>query len=465
MARPSFAESLFRGPRLSGNAARTFRLHVAYALFDAAAGGVILNAPFIALKAMAAANWHMPLREFYSGVGTIAVLYLGSRMASRPKMPFVFIPGVAAAVCSLAMAAVSGNAFWFLTLAGVGAMFEIVTRPAVAAVLRANYPVEQRGHATGEVRSWSSLCFVLASLASAGMLQLASRPDVQTHPLWRWPAAHMPQLLMILAGLLSLAAFVCFRQIRVDETLVVEPRENKSRTGRSFRQAWAIVVHDVRFRRYLLGCFLDGFCWMLYTPLIAALLSRELGFGYLSCSVLMHAMPSLAAFAATGALGNLFDRVNPWISWAWVRFAYALDAMLLAATPLVALVFPPARLVMPVLGRLLRGTFQGGQWVLWWQLGITHFAPPGEPTSRYVGIMAFLNGVIRLGASATGMALAARGVSPQTLIVLGGLGVTASGVYSLYQAHGERRHRQPETMTEFERQFANAQQARADGTR
>ena len=118
------AASLFRGPDLTGNARRTFRFHLAYAVLDAAAGGILLNAPLVALKALDAPNWHLPLRELYSGVGMIATLYLGSWMARRRKMPFVFIPGVIAGI-SAVMMAVATSAFWFLTLFGIGAMFEI----------------------------------------------------------------------------------------------------------------------------------------------------------------------------------------------------------------------------------------------------------------------------------------------------------------------------------------------------
>jgi MFS family permease len=451
-----------RGPCLSGNAARTFRFHVAYALLDATAGGILLNAPLIAIKSFHAANWHLPLRELYSGIGMIAALYLGSRMAPRPKMPFVFIPGVAAGVCSLTMATATGSAFWFLTLLGVGAMFEIVTRPAITAVLRANYPVEHRGHATGEVRKWSSLCFVASSIASALILKSAADfvavPGHDALPewasqAWRWFAGHMAQILMVLAGVLSLASFTCFRRIRVDETLDSHPGEGKPEIGKGFREAFAVLARDGRYRRYLAGCFLDGFFQMLYFPLIWVFLSGDLGFDYVGCSALMHALPALAAFVATGALGRLFDRTNPWISWACVRFAWGLDALLLAATPLCAAVFPPALVLVPVIGRILRGSVQGGWWILWWQIGVTHFAPPGGDTSRYMGMMVFFNGVIRLSASAAGMTLAAMAVSPQMLLVIGGVGVILSGVYSLYQAGWERRRRQPETMSEFERQF------------
>ena len=104
-------------------------------MLDATAGGILLNAPIVAIKAFEAANWHLPLRELYAGMGMIASLYLGVRMAKRSKMPFVFIPGVLAGICSVSMAAATGSAFWFLTLLGFGAMLEIVARPAITSIV------------------------------------------------------------------------------------------------------------------------------------------------------------------------------------------------------------------------------------------------------------------------------------------------------------------------------------------
>jgi len=461
VAKLTFAGYFLRGPDLSGNAARTFRFHLAYGMLDGAAGGILLNAPLVAIKAFEAANWHLPLRELFSGAGMIAALYLGSWMAARPKMPFVLIPGVLAGASCLTMATATGSGFWFLTLLGVGAMFEIVTRPAITAVLRTNYPAEHRGHATGEVRKWASLSFVAFSLASALILQLAAAHGTASTalagPSVPWSTHQIAPMLMILAGLLSLAALACFCQIRIDEDPCRPPLGPKPEVGKTFGDALAVVARDRRYRRYLLGCLGDGFFQMLYFPLIWAFLSRDLGFGYLPCSALMHAIPALAAFVATGALGHLIDRSNPWISWAWIRFAWGLDALVLAATPYGATVFAPAIFLLPLLGRIVRGSVQGGWWIMWWQIGVTHFAPPGEDTSRYMGIMVFVNGAIRLSASAAGMVLAAMAVSPQTLLIIGGTGVILSGLYSLYQAAWERKQHQPETMTEFERQFTGYQ--------
>ena len=451
--------SFFHGPPLDGNSRRTFRYHLGYAVLDAMAGGILLNAPIVAIKALDAANWQLHLRELYVGLGMVASLYLGARMARRAKMPFVFIPGLLAGTCSVAMALTTGSAFWFLTLLGVGAMFEVVTRPAITTILRFNYPATHRGHATGEVRKWASLAFVATTVLSAWLLHWAagpagaadgSTPGVGIEP---WVAGRMAPILMVLAGLLSLASFVCFRQIRVDEDLSVHGHVPPEASGGFLDTFRAMTAGNGRFPRYLLGCFLDGFCQMLYYPLIWAFLSRELAFGYVGCSALMHTIPALAAFAATGVLGRLLDRTNPWISWAGIRCSWGFDAILLAATPAYALVFPPALVILPLLGRILRGSVQGGWWIMWWQVGITYFAPPGGDTSRYMGVMVFLNGAIRLVASAAGIMLTAMSVPPGVLLIAGGIGVILSGLYSLWQSAWERKLDSPETIAEFERQW------------
>ena len=113
-------------------------------------------------------------------------------------------------------------------------------------------------------------------------------------------------------------------------------------------------------------------------------------------------------------------------------------------------------LVLPVLGRTLRGSVQGGWWVLWWQIGVTQFAPPGEDTSRYMGIMVFTQGASKLLASLAAMALTAAWAQPVDLLLVGSFGVILSGAYSLLQARRDKRERQPRTIAEFEAQFASS---------
>jgi hypothetical protein len=302
--------------------------------------------------------------------------------------------------------------------------------------------VTHRGLATGEVRKWSALSFVVANLASAALLQVGGSAQMV-----------LIRGLILLSGVLSLLSFVCFRQIRVNEDSGACRQDWRPKVLNSFHEVLTIVLRDGRYRRYLAACFVDGFCGMLYLPLLWAFLEKVLGYGYVGCAALMHAIPATVAFALTGLVGRSFDRSNPWLAWAWIRFGWGIDALILAATPLCAAAFPPALVLMPLVGRVLRGSVQGGWWVLWWQIGVTHFAPPGEDTSRYMGIMVFLNGGIRMAASASGMVLAASAVQPGTLLVVGGLGVILSGVYSLWQGIRERRERHLATIADFESLF------------
>lgn len=417
---------------------RTFYFHLAYAMFDAAAGGILLNAPMVALKMMSAPNWQLPLRELFVGLGMLATLYLGSWMAPRHKMPFVVVPGLIGATFVLLMPFSMGGPFWFLMFFSVSAMFEITTRPAITAVLRTNYPPTHRGALTGMVRKWSSLSFLCSTLCSALLLQ-------------KLPTSGVVQSLMVTAALLSVSAYLCFRQIRVDEVIVAPQSLSRLRYLLPLVESALIVIFDARYRRYLAACFIDGFFGMLYVPLIASLLNK-LGYGYLGAAAMIHILPSLAAFVVTGWLGHWLDRWNPWRSWAWIRFAWGIDALLLAATPLCAFYNPYAALLLPLAGRLLRGVTQGVQWTMWWQIGVTHFAPPGADTSRYMGIMVFLNGATRLSASAIAIALTAWRVEPTTLMLIGGLGIIAVGAFSLGQARLEEQFHL-DTIADFEARF------------
>lgn len=431
----------------------TFRWHLAYALLDAVAGGILLNAPMMALKRMGAPTWQLPLRELYSGVGMLLALYLGGWMATRRKLPFVVIPGITAGVFTLLMPATMGQSFWFLTLLGLSAMFEFITRPATTSVLRLNYPVEFRGRATGEVRKWTSLAFMASSLASAALLQQVSNwvEGGQCPPFW---ADATVAGLLVAAGVLSMAGFACFSRIEVRERF--EPGAAAPEPWyEPVRHSCRILFGDARYRRYIASCFLDGFCAALYLPLIWAFLQKTLGYDYVGAAALMHVIPAFAAFCVTGWLGSWFDRTNPWFAWGWIRLAWGLDALILALTPLVAQGVSPAILVLPLVGRVLRGVVQGGQFVMWWQIGVTHFAPPGSDTSRYMGIMAFLAGAVRLTASAAGIALTALKVQPSDLLLFGGLGIIAVGVYSLFQALQERRDAHLATIVAFESQFTS----------
>ncbi len=344
------------------SAVRTFRFHLAFAVLEAAAAGILANVPMMALKGLHARDWHLTVPLTIASLGMFAGFYAGVAMSSRRKMPFVVAPGVLYALCSLGMAA-SGHPLGFLVLAGLGGCFDFVIRPAIAAIMRLNYPVTHRGAVAGRIRRWAALVFLTCNLGSARLLDRfagAERP---------WIAA-----LTALAALLGLGAFACFGRIRVRETLTpaeAKPPPNLRELARSLR----IVQHDRRFRGYLVGFFLFAFSGLMYVATIPLFLTRELHCGYTSVALLVDVIPSLISFLVMPRLGAWFDRENPWLTWAWVRLGWGLDPLMLVVTTMV---WPILALPLATVGRLARGSVMGGSWVLSWQIGINHFAPREE---------------------------------------------------------------------------------------
>ena len=342
MVKPIFARDFFRGPCLSGNAARTFRLHLAYALLDATAGGILLNAPLIAIKSFQAANWHLPLREIYSGLGMLLALYLGSRMASRRKMPFIFIPGVAA---GLSVAMTRRRQRFGFSPCWVGP-FEIVTRPAITAVLRLNYPVERRPrHGRGTM--------IIAQPVSAsprrgpppglpaGRKRWRGCRSQLGERILRWSAEHGPGSHG--TRRVSQPCQLCLLPaIDVGETIGSEPADRRLESV-ALPEAVGVLAHDGRtggIDRVLSGRVLQMLYFMIWN-----LLSRDLGFGYVSYVPDARPAGTCRVFA-TGWLGKLFDRTNPWL--VGVRPLRVGSKALLRVPPLSAFHRPVA---LPVTGQ------------------------------------------------------------------------------------------------------------------
>ena len=90
----------------------------------------------------------------------------------------------------------------FLFLLGLFGLFETITRPAITAIIRANYPVESRGLITGRLRQWSAGTFLAAAFATARLLdQAGSRPVIQ--------------VILATAAAIQLCAYIAFALIRV----------------------------------------------------------------------------------------------------------------------------------------------------------------------------------------------------------------------------------------------------------
>lgn len=438
------AAAFYRRPPLEGDEPATYRRHLAFALLTAAGDGLLANAPSIAIKAMAGPTWTLNARLFFSGLGMLFTLYLGSWMAHRAKMPFVRIPGLAFAACCLLMAPLS-NPYLFLLLWGVGSIFEMITRPPVTAILRFNYAPQRRGAAVGRIRQWESLVYLVGGLAVALLLQLNDSRAVIS-------------ALMAAAALAYAASFAVFGTIRVHEDAASWRPGHKPELVRSFRDAFDDLARDRRFLWYTVAGFLFGFSGLLYSEQTRGFF-KDLRLGYLWIQLFTDSIPCAAQWLTTGLWGRWFDRTPANRAWVPIRIGWGLDPLLLVLGAVAWRALGPwaAAAVLPILlGRLARGGVMGGSWVLWWRVGIADFAPPGGDTSRYMGILTFFNGLMRLTAAALSSLLVAAAGSTTAVLLLGGSGVLASAAFSWRLAVLDRRRGHPPTIADFEHQFPAA---------
>jgi hypothetical protein len=402
------------------------------------AAGILSNASLMALKGMDCGEWQVIVQTPISSLGMLLVLYLGGVMAGRRIMPFVLVPGASYALASLAMA-LTNAPLLFLFLGGLGTLFETVSRSAVAAVIRLNYPATQRGAVVGTIRQWFYVTSLVASALAAWALDLA--PHAQST---------MIKSQMALAGMLSAISFLVFQTIRVQEPKLLPEAAATPVFVQPFSGAWRILREDRRFRLYLVIAFLYCFGDLCYASFIPVLFSRRLQLSYLASLFFISTLPTLLAIVCTGQLGRWLDRINIWKAWTWIRLGWGLDALLLAAASCLAgcpAIWP---LIPAVCGRISRGSVSGGSWILWWQVGVNHFAKPGGDTTRYLGMMFFVNGWARLLAPAAGALLLQAHCPLGAIFGAGGLLVLLSSWLSRGQYARECGDERLTTMASFE---------------
>jgi hypothetical protein len=426
---------------LDGISRKAFRWQMAWSVAQALAEGILANAPVMAIKMMAASDWQMGIRLCLSSLGMLAGLVIGWVMATRSKRPFVLLPGILYGLCTASMA-MTNQSIVFLSLFGMAGVFDLITRPAVTAIVRQCYDASLRSHLMGRIRAWSSLAFLLSVLGSALALEY-------------WPDDSRKQLvhgLIALAGVLILAGMVCFAMMPIRhfelDRLADHATSNIQTIRHNTQQAIALIKQDRRLHQYLFSAALFGFGGLLYVSYIPASLTKDHGCGYLVTAVLLHVLPATVQWLTVSPLCKWFDRVNTWRSWSVVRLGWGLDPICLALAIFVA----PIALPLVVLGRILRGSTMGGSWVLWWQTGIHQFAPPGEDTTRYMSLQVFINGLLRLIAPLTGMLMLQFG-SRAAPLLLGGSIVLISAIHAHFQAKRETGNPALANTASFEQQY------------
>ena len=384
---------------------------------------MLANGPTIGIKALRAADWQLALPTSISGSGLFLMLALSVWMARRPKLPFVLVPGFASCAACLGMV-LAPDPLAFLVLLGMFNLLDSISRPAMAVIIRLNYPAESRGWVTGRLRRLSAGTFLLAALATGRLLDQAGT----------WPVI---QAALVTAAVLQALAYLAFSQIRVRP----EPQREAEADPDAF--AWggrsalvgalAAVGGDRRFLRYLLGSLIFQLGNELYRPVVQPFLSTELHFNYTQCVFIADVLPSTFSLATTPRLGAWLDRTNPLIAWSRIRFGWGIDPLLLALSP----IWPSGAMAIAATARLIRGGVMNGSYILWWELGGNYFATRRELTSVYVGASFSVNGVQRMVGPPLGAYLGSV-LSRRSVLVIGGLMVLLAAYLARRQAEDEK---------------------------
>jgi MFS family permease len=382
---------------------------------------MLANGPTIGIKALRAADWHLAMPTAISGIGLFLTLALSVWMARRPKLPFVLVPGFVSCAACLGMV-LAPDPLAFLFLLGLFNLLDSISRPAMAVIIRLNYPAESRGWVTGHLRRWSGGTFLLAALATGRLLDQAGT----------WPVI---QAALVTAAVLQALAYLAFSQIRVRP----EPQREADADafawgGRSaLVGALAAVGGDRRFLRYLLGSLIFQLGNELYRPVVQPFLSTELHFNYTQCVFIADVLPSIFSLATTARLGAWLDRTNPLIAWSRIRLGWGIDPLLLALSPF----WPAGAMAIAATARLFRGGLMNGSYILWWELGGNYFATRRELTSVYNGASFSVNGVQRMVGSPLGAYLGSV-LSRRSVLVIGGLLVLLAAYLAHRQAEDEK---------------------------
>jgi hypothetical protein len=356
-------------------------------------------------------------------------LVLGFWMARRSKMAFVSLPGFASSACCLGMI-VAPISLSFFVLLGFCNLFEIITRPAVTAIIRSNYPVEIRGWVTGKLRRCSAVAFLAAAYGTASLLDYDGR--------WL-----LVRAVIIIAALLRAIAYLAFSLIRVRPDPATEEEQSDLRTF--VHTTTSMLRRERRFLRYLAGRFLFGASGLTYEPLVRAFFASDLHLNYTQCVVTADVLPGLCSVLTLHRLGAWLDRTNPLLAWAAIRLGWGIDALMLAIAPASL----PGSLLIGAAARSVRGFVMNGSWILWWQLGTNYFASRRDLTSVYNGLHIGLNGVQRICAPPIGAGLSSV-MSRHEALAIGGFFVIVSAYLAWRQGEAEKVDNRRLTFSEKE---------------
>ena len=335
----------------------TYYYNLRAALFNGVALGIGQLFHTIAAKQLGASSAMLAAIDSMNGLGMIAAFFVGGMVVGRRKIPFVFWPRMTSALAFFMLGYVN-VALGFCLLAGSVGMISQAGIPAMASVMRVNFPARIRGMIMGFTRRWFFLTALLASLVASEVIQ-------------RWPGTWRG--ILPIGGFCALVAGFLLQRIRVrgEGEHGPTPEPPPFRPLHPFR----VLVRNVRFRHYTTAFFIFGFANIMMRPVLPLVLKQDMGADFRQMQWAWSIIPQIVLILTVSFWGKIIDRSNPITMRSWMNMLWAFMPLLIFSAYFLPpfLPFRAEAIWFAYAGRGLQGLVSGGQGIIW-HLGIMYFA-------------------------------------------------------------------------------------------
>lgn len=332
-------------------------------------------------------------------------LVWGMISVGRPKLRVLTVFGAATVMCLASVAATPQSPLGGWVFVGQMAAAQVFLAGVVtvrSALWKSNYPKEFRGRITARLQ-WIRLVTSIAAMVAAAMV------------FDRDAAAY--RFVYPLVAVCGAGAIVVLQRLRVrGEQAEMRRASNRAEDdldrglvepfslaavlspGNVLGEMRRVLREDARFARYCRALMLAGSANLMVAPVLATIVTREMGLNYLVSFGLLDILPRTVMLVAIFRWAPFFDRVGV------VRFRVVsglcwLSFLVLGTVATLVVVggarIGPAAPVLAVfiyaLSRIAMGMGLGGG-TLAWNLGHLHFARPQE-AEIYMGVHVTLTGL------------------------------------------------------------------------
>ncbi len=255
-----------------------------------------------------------------------------------------------------------------------------------ASIWKSNFPATRRARITGRLQKLWILLGLLTTAAATALFDAVPEAYRVVYPA---------------AGAIGGVAILLLLGLRVrGETAQLADYRRRTETGRgaslgsNLRDALLVLRRDRVYAAYLSAQYCLGSANFITDPVLAIVVTKELGFGYLTSSVYLDLLPNVCVLATVTGWAVYFDRVGvirfrQTHSLVWI-FSFVGTAAALGTAAVSSHAHWPALLIL-LASRALCGAGRGGGRIAW-NLGHLHFAGPHD-AELYMGIHQALTGL------------------------------------------------------------------------